>query len=33
MNSAPRPYAWLMLAGIGVSLFLWYRIAPYCSQS
>ncbi len=27
MNSAPRPYAWLMLAGIGVSLFLWYRLA------
>lgn len=27
MNSEPRPYAWLMLAGIGVSLILWYRLA------
>ena len=27
MNSAPSPYGLLMLAGIGVSIFLWTRMA------
>jgi len=31
MSPEPCPYAWLMLAGIGVSLFLWFRLAPGAS--